>query len=117
MLKVDGQGNDKLASVHFENFPIHCAKFNQNGSEFIVGSSSNSHFFTYDMMEGVTTKVATHHNLEMTNMKVSLLFQYDNTVRIHFGWLIAMEIFIHSFFILLLKLYQLFPMMCLYKSL
>lgn len=69
IFQVDGKGNNKLASVQFERFPIRCGHFSVDGSQFIVGSQNHSYFYVYDMMEGATVKIATHHNMEQTNMK------------------------------------------------
>ena len=34
-VQVDGTSNPVLQSVRFEDFPIHCAKFSQDGCQFI----------------------------------------------------------------------------------
>lgn len=69
IFQVDGTRNNKLASVHFERFPIKCAHFTSDGSAFLVGSQHHSFFYVYDMMEGTTIKIPTHHNMQQTNFK------------------------------------------------
>lgn len=69
IFQVDGVANNKLASIQFERFPIRCGHFSTDGKQFIVGSQHHSYFYVYDMMEGSTLKIVTHHNMEQTNMK------------------------------------------------
>ncbi|KAL1117395.1 hypothetical protein AAG570_004721, partial [Ranatra chinensis] len=69
IFQVDGRSNNKLASIHFDRFPVRCAKFSSDGEQFIVGSQHHTHFYCYDMMEGRTVKVPVHHNTHQTNMK------------------------------------------------
>ncbi|XP_054275472.1 U3 small nucleolar RNA-associated protein 18 homolog [Macrosteles quadrilineatus] len=69
IFQVDGLTNPHLQSVKFDRFPVRCARFSQDGSQFIVGSQHHSHYFVYDMMEGRTIRVPTHHTTEQTNMK------------------------------------------------
>ncbi|XP_073973088.1 U3 small nucleolar RNA-associated protein 18 homolog wicked [Rhodnius prolixus] len=69
IIQVDGKTNPKLASVRFDRFPIRCARFSADGSEFIVGSHRHSHFYVYDMIQGSTLTIYTHHNVGQTNMK------------------------------------------------
>uniref|UniRef100_A0A0A9Y4N2 U3 small nucleolar RNA-associated protein 18 homolog n=2 Tax=Lygus hesperus TaxID=30085 RepID=A0A0A9Y4N2_LYGHE len=68
IFQVDGSGNNKLASVRFEKFPIRCARFSPNGKEFIVGSTQQRHFYCYDMMVGTSIKIPMHHNTGLSNM-------------------------------------------------
>ncbi|KAF6200102.1 hypothetical protein GE061_006403 [Apolygus lucorum] len=68
IFQVDGSGNNKLASVRFEKFPIRCARFSPNGKEFIVGSNQQKYFYCYDMMVGSSIKFPMHHNTGQTNM-------------------------------------------------
>lgn len=69
IFQVDGRNNSKLASVQFERYPVHCARFSTDGSELLVGSKSHPHFFSYDLLEGRTTKMLTNQCLEQTNTK------------------------------------------------
>lgn len=66
--QVNGTSNPVLQSIRFENFPIHCAKFSQDGCQFIVGSKW-SHFYTYDMMEGRSVRIPSNQITEQTHMK------------------------------------------------
>lgn len=68
IFQVDGTSNPVLQSVKFEKFPIHCAKFSQDGCQFIVGSQW-SHFYVYDMMEGRSVRVPSNQITEKTHMK------------------------------------------------
>lgn len=68
LIQVDGSGNNKLACVHFDKFPVKCARFAQNGNEFIVGSNLQSHFYVYDMLHGSSVKIPVHHNTGQSNM-------------------------------------------------
>lgn len=69
IFQVDGKGNNKLASIQFERFPIRCGHFSVDGKEFIVGSQKHSFFYVYDMIEGATMKITSHHNMDQSNMK------------------------------------------------
>ncbi|CAD7076777.1 unnamed protein product [Hermetia illucens] len=53
---IDGQKNEKLHNVQFQNFPIKCAKMLPNGLEVIIGGS-RQHFFSYDLMSGEASRV------------------------------------------------------------
>jgi len=55
--------------VQFERFPVRCAHFSHDGTQFLVGSQHHGHFFVYDMMEGRSIKVPINHASEITNMK------------------------------------------------
>uniref|UniRef100_A0A069DUX3 U3 small nucleolar RNA-associated protein 18 homolog n=1 Tax=Panstrongylus megistus TaxID=65343 RepID=A0A069DUX3_9HEMI len=68
IIQVDGKTNPKLASVHFDRFPVRCARFSADGSEFIVGSH-HSYFHVYDMMQGNSLTIHTHHSIGQTTMK------------------------------------------------
>ncbi|XP_014247538.1 U3 small nucleolar RNA-associated protein 18 homolog [Cimex lectularius] len=70
IFQVDGRGNSKLASVQFDKFPVRCARFSTDGNQFIVGSQHHSHFYCYDMLQGTSIKIPTHHNMGMSNMKI-----------------------------------------------
>lgn len=69
IVQVDGKSNTKLQTVQFERFPIRCAHFSNDGTQFLVGSQHHGHFFVYDMMEGRSIKVPISHTSEVTNMK------------------------------------------------
>ncbi|XP_046390158.1 U3 small nucleolar RNA-associated protein 18 homolog [Ischnura elegans] len=69
IVEVDGRNNAKLASIQFERFPIHCARFSSNGSELLVGSRSHAHLYSYDLIEGRTTRVLINRALGITNAK------------------------------------------------
>ncbi|KAK9499930.1 hypothetical protein O3M35_002866 [Rhynocoris fuscipes] len=69
IFQVDGQANPKLASIRFDRFPIRCARFSVDGSQFIVGSQYHSHFHVYDMIQASSLSIHTHHNMGQTNMK------------------------------------------------
>lgn len=43
--------NSKIQTVHIENFPIFCARFNTDGSAVILSSRHKS-FYEFDMMSG-----------------------------------------------------------------
>lgn len=67
IVQVDGKANTKLQTVQFERFPIQCAHFSQDGSQFLVGSRHYGHFHVYDMIEGRSVKI--QKSSEITNMK------------------------------------------------
>lgn len=69
IVQVDGKTNTKLQTIQFERFPVRCAHFSHDGSQFLVGSQHHGHFFVHDMMEGRTIKVPISHTSEVTNMK------------------------------------------------
>ena len=69
IVQVDGKSNTKIQTVQFERFPVKCAHFSQDGTQFIVGSKHHGHFYVYDMMEGRSIKVPISHSSEITNMK------------------------------------------------
>ncbi|CAH1286723.1 unnamed protein product [Diabrotica balteata] len=52
---VDGKRNNKLHSIKFQNYPIVCAKFLQNGNEALLGSRQ-SHMFSYDLLATKPTR-------------------------------------------------------------
>lgn len=49
LFAVDGKRNNKLHSIKFQQYPIFCAKFLQNGNEALLGSRQ-SHIFSYDLL-------------------------------------------------------------------
>lgn len=59
---VDGKKNNKLHSVAFEQFPILCAKFSQNGNEAVLGSRY-SHIYSYDLMSAKPIRVPLPPNM------------------------------------------------------
>ncbi|KAJ1523333.1 hypothetical protein ONE63_001204 [Megalurothrips usitatus] len=69
IMQVDGRTNTKLQTIQFERFPVKCAHFSTDGTQFLVGSQNHGHFFVYDMMEGRSIKVPISHSSEITNMK------------------------------------------------
>ncbi|KAG8257646.1 U3 snoRNP protein [Homalodisca vitripennis] len=69
IFQVDGSSNPLLQTVKFDKFPIRCARFSADGNQFIVGSQHHSHYFVYDMMEGKSIRIPTHHATEQTTMK------------------------------------------------
>ncbi|CAG2067467.1 unnamed protein product [Timema podura] len=72
LFQVDGYNNTKLQSVQFERFPIHCARFTNDGSQFLVGSLHHRHFFCYDMMADKSLRIINSPAAEITHMKVCL---------------------------------------------
>lgn len=77
-MQVDGKTNTKLQTVQFERFPVRCAHFSHDGSQFLVGSQHHGHFYVYDMMEGRSIKVPINHSSEITNMKVCFHIYYSH---------------------------------------
>nr|CAD7438930.1 unnamed protein product [Timema bartmani] len=69
LFQVDGYNNTKLQSVQFERFPIHCARFTNDGSQFLVGSLHHRHFFCYDMMADKSLRIINSPAAEITHMK------------------------------------------------
>lgn len=59
---VDGKRNNKLHSVCFQRFPIHCAKFMNSGNEVILGSRK-SHIFSYDLTTTKSVRIPLPHGL------------------------------------------------------
>lgn len=51
-LKVDGNTNPKIQSIHLEGFPVHKASFSADGEQVIATSVCNKLFYIYDMMGG-----------------------------------------------------------------
>nr|CAD7570892.1 unnamed protein product [Timema californicum] len=69
LFQVDGYNNTKLQSVQFERFPIHCARFTNDGCQFLVGSMHHRHFFCYDMMADKSLRIINSPAAEITHMK------------------------------------------------
>ncbi|XP_064481583.1 U3 small nucleolar RNA-associated protein 18 homolog [Ornithodoros turicata] len=69
IFQVDEKTNPKIQSVHFQNFPIHCAHFSHNGEELLVGSTEYSHLNTYDMMVGTTMQTRFPKRLNVSTTK------------------------------------------------
>nr|CAD7432978.1 unnamed protein product [Timema monikensis] len=69
LFQVDGYNNTKLQSVQFERFPIHCARFTNDGCQFLVGSQHHRHFFCYDMMADKSLRIINSPAAEITHMK------------------------------------------------
>lgn len=59
---VDGKRNNKLHSIAFQNFPVWCAKFTQNGQEALLGSR-HSHAFVYDLMAAKAIRTPLPQNI------------------------------------------------------
>lgn len=51
-LKVDGNTNPKIQSIHLEDFPVYKASFSADGEQVIASSLRNKLFYIYDMMGG-----------------------------------------------------------------
>lgn len=62
LFAVDGNRNSKLHSVAFENYPIMCAKFTNDGNEALLGSRSQ-YIYSYDLMAGKATRIHLPHGL------------------------------------------------------
>nr|CAD7404338.1 unnamed protein product [Timema cristinae] len=78
LFQVDGYNNTKLQSVQFERFPIHCARFTNDGCQFLVGSQHHRHFFCYDMMADKSLRIINSPAAEITHMKV---YTWDMSAR------------------------------------
>jgi hypothetical protein len=63
--------------MKFERFPIHRAKFLQEGTSVLIGSLNYAFCHSYDLMTGKTIKIPLPHGI--TNMKVVLLILYPYT--------------------------------------
>lgn len=59
-----------IQKIKFPRFPIHCARFLQDGEQFIAGSKGHRHFYTYDMLSGRNILVPVHHETNITNLQV-----------------------------------------------
>ncbi|XP_075229924.1 U3 small nucleolar RNA-associated protein 18 homolog wicked [Lycorma delicatula] len=69
LFEVDGKNNSVIQKIKFPRFDIHCARFSHDGEQFIVGSKSNRHFYTYDMTSGRSILVPIHHETKITNLQ------------------------------------------------
>ncbi|XP_011504992.1 PREDICTED: U3 small nucleolar RNA-associated protein 18 homolog [Ceratosolen solmsi marchali] len=67
LFEIDGRENNKLHTMKFERFPIHTARFLQEGSSILVGSGKHAYCHSYDLMTGKTFKIPLPHGI--TNMK------------------------------------------------
>lgn len=77
LFQVDGKSNTKLHSVHFDRYPIRCARFVPSGEQFIVGSQHHGFFHTYDMMVCRNVRAVPSQGLGITNTKVISLTLYN----------------------------------------
>uniref|UniRef100_A0A1B6DTA7 U3 small nucleolar RNA-associated protein 18 homolog n=1 Tax=Clastoptera arizonana TaxID=38151 RepID=A0A1B6DTA7_9HEMI len=69
IFQVDGKNNPILQILKFEKFPIRCARFSQDGNSFLVGSHKYSYYYVYDMIQGKSIRIPSHHLTGQTNMK------------------------------------------------
>ena len=54
--KVDGETNEKLQSVHVQDFPISTAHFTGDGTEVVMCGERKS-YYIYDMMAGKISRI------------------------------------------------------------
>lgn len=62
IFSIDGKQNDKLHSVQFDNFPIHCMRLTKDGNEAMFGSTQK-YFYTYDLLGGKSQRVFLPRNI------------------------------------------------------
>ncbi|XP_026467888.1 U3 small nucleolar RNA-associated protein 18 homolog isoform X2 [Ctenocephalides felis] len=64
---VDGRENEKLHTLGYNRYPIHNAKFSQDGEEVILGGQ-HSYYHCYNLMSGDTKRIMLPH--KVTQMKI-----------------------------------------------
>ncbi|GFS96491.1 u3 small nucleolar RNA-associated protein 18 homolog [Nephila pilipes] len=73
LFQIDGQLNEKIQSIRFENFPICTAHFTVDGTEIVVGSIRFMHFFSYDMLAGKISMIPLQKGMEKTTFRRFLI--------------------------------------------
>ncbi|GFY77434.1 u3 small nucleolar RNA-associated protein 18 homolog [Trichonephila inaurata madagascariensis] len=73
LFQIDGGINEKIQSVHFENFPTSEAHFTVDGTELIVASSKFLHMFCYDMFAGKISKIPRQKGMDLRNVRRFLM--------------------------------------------
>ncbi|XP_053631136.1 U3 small nucleolar RNA-associated protein 18 homolog isoform X2 [Cherax quadricarinatus] len=84
LFQVDGVHNFKIQSVKFPKFPIKCAKFMQDGKQFIVGSNLHNHFYVYDMEAAKEMKIHCSKMEEKRSLK-SFVVSPDGKLLVFLG--------------------------------
>ncbi|CAI8037089.1 U3 small nucleolar RNA-associated protein 18 homolog [Geodia barretti] len=56
LFQVDGEANQKLQSVHVQDFPISTAHFTGDGTEVVMSGERKS-YYVYDMIAGKITRI------------------------------------------------------------
>ncbi|GAU93685.1 hypothetical protein RvY_05583 [Ramazzottius varieornatus] len=69
LFEVDGKTNPKLKSVYFEGFPISCAHFLNQGSEFLACSKAHSTMYLFDLLSEKTTKILRNKAIPEQNFR------------------------------------------------
>lgn len=64
---VDGRDNEKLHTLAYNRYPIHNARFSQDGEEIILGGQ-HSYYHCYNLISGDTRRVMLPH--KVTQMKL-----------------------------------------------
>lgn len=56
LFRIDGKRNEKVASIYFDDLPIHNAKFTPNGKE-IICTGRRPYFYVYNLSSGTSSKI------------------------------------------------------------
>lgn len=83
LFQIDGQNNEKIQSIHFENFPVAKAHFTVDGTEVVVGSNKFTHFFSYDMLAGKISKIPWNKGMNLQNSGRFLMSPDGKYIVIH----------------------------------